>query len=220
MKTAAFALRDYVLTQPRLDVLTAYWPLSESARVWETAVAQLERPDRYWRYRAEFGFRFSIELFKQRPGDEASYETIYKQIITDIERAYRLNPTAHQTWRDFFVDANTGWLYLRRADDYYNDADYDRALADYAEAAARIQPNSDNARNDLADAFFRAGITALHLQNYRSAERWYNEGIALARRYGLDGKMSDAAVALEALLVSRPELASVGGAILERLNQE
>lgn len=220
VKTAAFALRDYVLTQPRLDVLTAYWPLSESARVWETAVAQLERPDRYWRYRAEFGFRFSIELFKQRPGDEASYETIYKQIIADIEGAYRLNPATHQVWRDFFVDVNIGWLYLRRADDYYNDADYDRALADYAEAAARIQPNSDNARNDLADAFFRAGITALHLQNYRSAERWYNEGIALARRYGLDGKMSDAAVALEALLVSRPELASVGGAILERLNQE
>ncbi|MEZ4643239.1 MAG: tetratricopeptide repeat protein [Chloroflexota bacterium] len=219
VKTAAFALRDYVLAQPRLDVLTAYWPLLGDERAWETAVSQLERPDLYWRYRAEFGFRFTLELFKQRPGDEASYETIYKQIIADIERAYQLNPEAHQTWRDFFVDGNLGWLYLRRADDYYAAADYAQALADYSEAAARIQPDSDNARSDLADALFRAGLTALQLQNYRAAVRWYGEGLTLAQRYNLDDKISDAAAALETLLENNPELAPNGRAILQDLGQ-
>lgn len=218
VRTAAAALRDYLLTKPRINVLTAYWPLLGDKRTWETAVSQLNRPDLYWRYRAEFGFRFSINLFKQRPGDEKSYETIYDQIIADIERAYALNPDAHQTWRDFFVDANIGWLYLRRGDDYYAAAEYDLALADYSEAAARIQPNSSNARSDLADTLFRAGITALQLRNNRSANKWYNEGIALAQRYDLGNKIRDAATALETLLENRPELAPTGSVILENLN--
>jgi tetratricopeptide (TPR) repeat protein len=183
-------------------------------------VALLENPDLFWRYRADFGFRLITELFKRRPGEERTYEVIFTSLIRDIEQAFALNPDRHQVWRDFFVDANTGWLYLRRGDDYYTTGEYELALADYEEATRRIRPDSENATNDVTDATFKAGLTALRLQRFDAARSWYTAGIDLVERYeGNDTALNSARAALEILLDENPTLASVGEPILEDLDE-
>lgn len=216
VRTAAIDLQTYLLAHPEVAVTAVYWPLwyqSAPPPAWDT----LAQPDLYWRYRAEFGFRFSVQLFKERRGDEAIYSQIYDQIMTDIQLAYAGNPAAHQVWRDFFIDDNIGWLYLRRGDDAATAQAYEWALADYLEATARILPNSDNARADLADALFKVGLTALQLQQYDTAVTYYNRGLTLTKQYALTDALDTAVQSLEALIATDPTLARMGNVILKTL---
>ncbi|MCB8921173.1 MAG: tetratricopeptide repeat protein [Ardenticatenaceae bacterium] len=218
---AAYALRDYLLEHESVGITAVYWPalLDDEVAV-ETAVADLPSPDLYWRYRAEFGFQLINRPFRQQVGNDADYFPIFDSITADIRRAYALDAEAHQVWYDFFVDANIGWLYLRRADDLVAMEDYEQAVDNYAEAIARIQPNSENARGDLSDAIFGGALTALRLEQVDRAERWYAQGLALVQQYdGLDGKLETAVSTLESLLADNPDLASAGETILQNLEQ-
>ena len=219
VREAGASLAAYQLSYPEVALENIYWPSVDGLRVRETAVTNLERPDLYWRYRAEYGFRFVQNMFSVEPGWEDSAARIYTQIIADIELAYELNPDEHQTWRDFFVDANLGWHYLRRGDTHYTEERYQEALADYRQATQLIQPDSENALNDLTEATFKAGLTALRLAELRLAEEAYAAGLTLLARYdGNDAQLGRARTDLENLLVEEPDLAPFGGAILEDLD--
>ncbi len=217
VRAAGANLAAYQLSYPDVAMQNIYWPLFGGVR---TAVTDLERPDLYWRYRAEYGFRFVQNMFSAQPGWENNAARVYTQIIADVERAYELNPEEHQTWRDFFVDANLGWHYLRRGDTRYAEASYQEALADYLQAAQLIQPDSENALNDLTETVFKVGLTALRLEEFQLAEEAYAAGITLLTRYeGNDAQLGRARTDLENLLAIQPELAPFGGAILEDLDE-
>jgi hypothetical protein len=218
VEQAAFAWRDYLAARPELEIPPRYWPLLLDDETAAADVAGLAAPDLYWRYRAEYGFEVTRELFIARPGAEETFEEIYDQLIADIERAGAIDPEAHRTWRDFFVDANLGWHYLRRGDAYAADDAYQAALADYAAATRRIRANSSNAQNDLAEANFKAGLTALRLDQPGDAERWYAQGLFLARQYDLGGKLEQAIDQLADF--SRETDSPAAADILDRLQQE
>ena len=137
VRSAANSLRDYLLAHPDVSPTDAYWPLRDDLPGRQVAVTRLAHPDLYWRYRAEFGFCLlsDRQLMRRTPGNPEPYEAIFQSLASDIERAHALNPTEHQKWRDFFVDGNIGWLYLRRGDDYAKEGKYEQALADYEQAA-------------------------------------------------------------------------------------
>ncbi|MCA9969874.1 MAG: hypothetical protein KC425_06645, partial [Anaerolineales bacterium] len=219
---AGRALRDYLFANPKASLPDLYWPLVEATREKETAVAQLPAPDLFWRYRAEFSFQIIGRLFAVTPpGNERLYDAIFDVIIADIERAYAIDPDAHQVWRDFFVDANTGWLYLQRANELVaREGDWQQALADYTTAIRRIQPNSDNARGDLIDAYFNGGRLALRLGDAALAEQWTATGVAYANRYDLPAKISAARAALDALLAAEPALARSAAPLLSLLAED
>jgi tetratricopeptide (TPR) repeat protein len=220
VREAGANLAAFGLSYNNVDLTQWYWPLVDNGRGRETAVATLARPDLYWRYRAEYGFRVVRDLFPARPGWEASAARIYTQIIADMERAYALNPAEHQTWRDFFVDANLGWHYLRRGDARYQAGSYQEALGDYLQAAQLIQPTSENALNDLTEAVFKVGLTALRLEEFRLAEEAYDAGLTLLARYdGNDAQLGRARTDLENLLAIEPDLAPFGEAVLEDLDE-
>jgi tetratricopeptide (TPR) repeat protein len=207
-------LAAYQLSYPEVALQDIYWPWFEGLQE-----PNLERPDLYWRYRAEFGFRFVYTMFSAQPGWENSADRIYSQIIDDIEQAYELNPDEHQRMRNFFVDANLGWHYLRRGDSRYQEARYQEALDDYLRATELIQPDSEDALNDRTEAEFKVGLTALRLGNIQLAEEAYAEGITLLARYeGNEAQLGRARTDLENLLGERPELVPFGGAILEDLD--
>lgn len=219
VRTAGTNLAAFQLSYEDVKLQDYYWPLFDGLRGRETAVATLDSPDLYWRYRAEYGFRFVQNMFSAQPGWENSAARVYSQIIDDIERAYALNPTEHQTWRDFFVDANLGWHYLRRGDMRYEETNYQEALADYRQARQLIQPTSENALNDLTEAVFKVGLTALRQEEFRLAEEAYAAGIKLLARYdGNEAQLGRARTDLETLLAQQPELAPFSGAILEDLD--
>jgi tetratricopeptide (TPR) repeat protein len=218
VRAAGANLASFQLGYENVALQDYYWPLFDGLRERETAVANLDRPDLYWRYRAEYGFRLVQNLFTARPDWENSAARIYTQIIADIERAYQLNLAEHQGWRDFFVDANLGWHYLRRGDTRYAEASYQDALADYLQATQLIQPTSENALNDLTEALFKLGLTALRLEQFRLAEEAYAAGILLTIRYdGNEIQLGRARTDLENLLALHPEFTPFGGAILEDL---
>ena len=199
-----------------------YWPLVDDGRLRETAVSTLDRPDLYWRYRAEYGFRLVRNLFPELDNWESNAAWVYTQIINDIERAYALNQAEHERWRNFFVDANVGWHYLRRGDSSYSEAQYQKALADYLQATELIQPvpESVDALNDLTEAVFKVGLTALRLEQFQLAEEAYAAGIGLLIRYdGNDAQLGRARTDLVNLLAEKPDLAPFGGAILEDLDE-
>ena len=220
VREAGAALAAFQLSYGNVALQDYYWPLRDDVQARETAVASLDRPDLYWRYRAEYGFRLVRDLFPAQPGWERSAATVYGQIIADVERANALNPAEHQTWRDFYVDANLGWHYLRRGDAFYNDARYLDAVNDYLQATQLMQPTSENALNDLTEAVFKVGLTALRLEEFQLAEEAYNAGITLLLRYdGNDAQLGRARTDLENLLTEQPNLAPFGGAILEDLDE-
>ncbi|VAW33134.1 hypothetical protein MNBD_CHLOROFLEXI01-2923, partial [hydrothermal vent metagenome] len=197
VRAAGGNLAAFQLGESDVRLQDFYWPLLDDVRVRETAVSALDRPDLYWRYRAEYGFRLVQNLFTAQPGWENGAATVYTQIIADIERAYALNPSDHQTWRDFFVDANLGWHYLRRGDVRSGEEAYKEALDDYLQATQLMQPTSENALNDLTEAVFKVGLTALRLEQYQLVEEAYAEGIALLARYdGNDAQLGRARTAL------------------------
>jgi tetratricopeptide (TPR) repeat protein len=199
---AANRLATALQENPSLDLAAAYWPLSEARGDRETAVSSLDNPDLYWRYRAEFGFRLISRLFQASSGDEAQYETMFDEVIKDIETAYALNPAAHQTRRNFFVDANIGWHYLRRGKEHLTAGRYQPALADLTQATQRIQPNSPDARNDYLDALFSAGLAELALGNFAQAQEWYRQGVSLAGQQD-QNSLGQAGEQLERLLFGR-----------------
>ncbi len=223
VRSAANALLGYLLAHPEVSPTDAYWPLHDDLAARQIAVAGLARPDLYWRYRAEFGFYLvrDRQLMRVEPGGVEVAEQIYISLAGDVERAYALNPTEHQTWRDFYVDANVGWLYLRRGDDYAKEGNYEQALADYEQAAQRIQPKSKNAALDLTDDLFRAGLTALRLGQPDRAAGWYAEGVALVEnqgaRFGLGVKIQPAIDDLNKLLEEQPALAPAIQPIVDQL---
>ena len=220
VRTAGANLAAFRLSYSDVGLQQFYWPLFDGLRARETAVSNLDRPDLYWRYRAEYGFRLVRDLFPAQPGWENTAARVYTQIIDDIERAYDINPSDHQTWRDFFVDANIGWHYLRRGDALYNEASYEEALADYLQATQLIQPSSENALNDLTEAVFKIGLTALRLDEFQLAEDAYAAGITLLARYdGNDAQLGRARIDLANLLNDRPDLAPIGGVFLENLDE-
>lgn len=220
VKTAAAALRDYLLAQPEIQETDVYWPLWDDTVERETAVSQLTYPDLYWRYRAEFGFRLIIQLFSARPDRNQTYAILFGSIVWDIEQAFALAPETHRTWRDFFVDSNIGWLYLQRGNSYFQTQAYQQAFNDYVQATRHIQPNSENAINDLTDATFKAGLAALAWGNLDQAESWYKIGITLIEQYDdNDAALSTAITSLTSLLTANPDLAAIGGAILEDLDE-
>ena len=194
----ALALQE----NPNIDLLAAYWPVGDDRQGKETAVAAYTRPDLFWAYRAEFGFRLIFRLFQASSGSEDQLERMFNEVIADIETAYSLNPEAHQIKRDFFVDANIGWNYLQRGKDHLAAARYQSALADLEQASQRMQPNSPNARNDTLDALFSAGLAELALGNFAQAQDWYRQGVSLADEAGGD-RLNDAGQQLETLLFGR-----------------
>ncbi|MAT99347.1 MAG: hypothetical protein CL608_19585 [Anaerolineaceae bacterium] len=217
VRAAGANLAAYQLSYPDVTLQDIYWPLFGGVG---TAVSDLERPDLYWRYRAEYGFRFVQNMFSAQPGWENNAARVYTQIIADVERAYELNPEEHQTWRDFFVDANLGWHYLRRGDRRYQEARYQDALNDYLRATQLIQPTSENALNDRTEAVFKVGLTALRLEEFQLAEEAYAAGLTLLARYeGNDAQLGQARTELEDLLLEEPSLTPIGGAILEDLDE-
>ncbi|MCB8945304.1 MAG: tetratricopeptide repeat protein [Ardenticatenaceae bacterium] len=196
---AANRMAQALQENPNLDLLAAYWPLSEARGDRETAVANLNRADLYWAYRAEFGFRLIFRLFQASSGSESQLETMFNELIADIETAYTLNPAAHQVKRDFFVDANIGWNYLQRGKDHLAAGRYQPAMADLEQAIQRIQPTSLNARNDYLDALFNAGLAELALGDFAQAQIWYQQGVSAAGEQGRD-KLTEAGRQLEQLL--------------------
>ncbi|MCP4417595.1 MAG: tetratricopeptide repeat protein, partial [Chloroflexi bacterium] len=220
VRAAGSNLATFLLSEPNVKLQDFYWPLLDDVRGRQTAVSTLDRPDLYWRYRAEYGFRLVQSLFSAQAGWEKDAATVYSLIIDDIERAYALNPSDHQTWRDFFVDANLGWHYLRRGDGFANEAGYQDALEDYLQATQLMQPASENALNDLTEAVFKVGLTALRLEQYQLAEEAYAAGITLLTRYDSnDAQLGRAYTDLTDLLEEWPNLASFGDAILHDLDE-
>jgi tetratricopeptide (TPR) repeat protein len=209
VRDAGYGLRDYLLAHPDLDRAEAYWPLYDDPIARERSVAGLDRADLYWRYRAEFGFSLLADrqLMREQPLHDEAYEQIFASISGDIERAYALNPTEHQRFRDFFVDGNIGWLYLRRGDDYRDEGNEAQALADYEKAAVRIQPASGN--------------TALRLGQAERGAGWYDRGIDMVERLGdefdLAQNVGPAIQELQALLQEQPELAPTAQPLLDRM---
>ncbi|MEZ4593688.1 MAG: tetratricopeptide repeat protein [Chloroflexota bacterium] len=220
VREAGANLASFGLSYDEASLTQWYWPLVDEVGERETAVAQLERPDLYWRYRAEYGFRLVRDLFPSRPGWEPSAERVYTQIIADVERAYALNPAEHQVWRDFYVDANLGWHYLRRGDLRVAEGSYADALEDYRQAAQRIQPTSENALNDLTETAFKVGLTALRLEEYELARQAYNAALILLDRYdGNEAQLPRAITDLQTLLGQQqdPALARIAEPILAAL---
>jgi tetratricopeptide (TPR) repeat protein len=223
VRSAANSLRDYLLANPDVSPTDAYWPLRDDLPERLDAVSRLDHPDLYWRYRADFGFFLLSDrlLMRRTPSNPEPYEAIFQSLVSDIERAYALNPTEHKTRRDFFVDANIGWLYLRRGDDYVKEGKYDQALADYEQAARRIQPNSQDAALDLTEDLFKAGLTALRLGQPDRAVGWYSKGTTLVKsqgaRFGLVEKVQPAIEDLNKLIEEQPSLATSAQPILDQL---
>jgi len=123
--------------------------------------------------------------------------------------------------RDFFVDANVGWLYLRRGDDYAKEENCEQALAGHEQPAQRIQPNSQNAALDLTEALFKAGLTALRLGQPDRAAGWYAQGVTLVEsqgaRFGLGVKVQPTVDDLNKLLEEQPDLAPSIQPIVDQL---
>lgn len=224
VRQGAGLLRDYLIQHPEVNPAEVYWPLSEDLAARERAVAALPRPDLYWRYRAEFGFHLvgDRKLMLAREGSDRPYQRIMRSVAEDVERACALNAEEHQVWRDFYVDANIGWIYLRRGDDRAAD-DLARALADYELASLRIRPRSENAALDLAEALFKAGHAALRLGELERAGRLYDRVLDLLRRsgdeYDLARKVPDAIAALKALAAEVPALGPHVTPIVEALQE-
>ncbi|WP_420641445.1 tetratricopeptide repeat protein [Candidatus Leptofilum sp.] len=222
VREAGANLAGFALSYDEVSLRQWYWPLLDDVSERETAVAQLDQPDLYWRYRAEYGFRLVRDLFPAQPGWENSASLVYAQLIADVERAHALNPTEHQVWRDFFVDANLGWHYLRRGDLRYEEGSYQQAIDDYLIAVQLIQPTSENALNDLTETVFKVGLTALRLEQYELAEEAYAAGLTLLARYDSnDDQLPRAISDLETLLGQQqnPELARIAEPILEALKE-
>ncbi|MFO7538909.1 MAG: hypothetical protein R6X32_12760 [Chloroflexota bacterium] len=227
-REAATALRDYLLANGSLAngplanegvaVTAVYWPLypAWTADV-EPAVADLETPDRYWRFRADFSLRFITEPFKQRPpGNEADYEIIFRQIIADAAQAAALSD-GHRPRYEFYRDANIGWLYLQRAEWAYEAGDYAEATVDYGTALERIQPQTRSATNDYISAAFGRALTALVLEEAATARTWFNTGLELAARHDNRQALQVAHTRLQQLLNDYPHLTNLGQPFLERL---
>ncbi|MCA9917318.1 MAG: tetratricopeptide repeat protein [Anaerolineales bacterium] len=220
VREAGANLAAFALSYDEVSLTQWYWPLLDDVGSRETAVSQLAYPDLYWRYRADYGFRLVRDLFPARPGWEASAARVYTQIIADVERAYALNPTEHQVWRDFYVDANLGWHYLRRGDLRIEEGNYEDALTDYWQAAQLIQPTSENALNDLTETVFKVGLTALRLEEFELAQEAYSAGLTLLERYdGNDAQLPRAISDLQTLLGQQqdPTLSRIAEPILEAL---
>ncbi len=194
----ALALQE----NPNIDLLAAYWPVGDDRQGKETAVAAYTRPDLFWAYRAEFGFRLIFRLFQASSGSEDQLERMFNEVIADIETAYSLNPEAHQVKRDFFVDANIGWNYFQRGQEHLAATRYPQAVADLEQAIQRMQPNSPNARNDTLDALFSAGLAELAQGNFAAAQEWYRQGVTLVGEQD-DAKLNEAGQQLERLLFGR-----------------
>jgi tetratricopeptide (TPR) repeat protein len=220
VREAGANLAAFALSYDQVSLTQWYWPLLDTVGSRETAVANLDRPDLYWRYRAEYGFRLVRDLFIARPGWEESAARVYTQIIADVERAYALNPAEHQTWRDFYVDANLGWHYLRRGDTRYEAGSDQEALADYLQATQLILPNSENALNDLTETVFKVGLTALRLAQFELSQEAYAAGLTLLARFeGNEDQRPRAITDLETLLGQQqdPTLARFAEPILKAL---
>jgi tetratricopeptide (TPR) repeat protein len=159
---------------------------------------------------------------RSMPEKQKDYEAIFDSLVRDVEAAYALRPADHQMWRDFYHDANIGWLYLRRGDDYAKEQRFDEALADYELAARRIQPASKNAALDLTETLFKAGLTGLRLGQPDRAARWYDEGMALVEsegaRFELGQKVQPALDDLARLIEEQPDLAEEAAPILDQLS--
>lgn len=73
--------------------------------------------------------------------------------------------------------------------------------ADYAAAAQRVQPNSQENVQLLAELLFQAGLTNLLSTEYTAAISWYRNGIALVQKYkeqyALESVVDAAAAKLE-----------------------
>jgi hypothetical protein len=218
---AATDLRDHLLANESVPVTEVYWPLfPERIAGVEPAVTELSQPDRYWRFRADFGLRIITEPFRQRPrGSEADYESIFRQIIADAERAATLSDS-HQRRYEFYRDANIGWLYLQRAERAYLAEEYEDAAADYEAALRRIQPQTAAATGDYTSAVFGRALTAVALQDPATARTWFNTGLELALQNNQEAALQQAHTRLEQLLNEQPRLANIGQPYLTLLADE
>jgi tetratricopeptide (TPR) repeat protein len=221
VKSAAYALRDFLLSHPERSLSEVYWPLHDDPVARELSLPDLARPDLYWRYRAEFGFHLlaDCQLLRERPGQASEFEEMFDSIKADIERASREG--RHKVRRDFFVHANVGWIYLRLGDQLGDEALYEQALDAYERAAGHIRPWSKDAALDLTDSLFRAGLTALRLGQIERATGWYDQGIELVQsrdsEFGLQEKVGPAIEDLQALVDESPDLEAEAQTILDKL---
>jgi tetratricopeptide (TPR) repeat protein len=222
VRWTADRLRDFLLSHPERSLSEAYWPLKDEPGARESSLEDHDRPDLYWRYRAEFGFRLLIDgqLLRTRPGQASELEELFGSIKADIERAYYLNHRL-QNRRDLLVDANIGRPYLRLGDQFNDEALYEQALDAYERAAGHIRPNSKNAALDLTEDLLKAGLTALRLGQVERATDWYEQGIELVQtrdsEFGLKEKVGPAIEALQALVDERPDLEAEAQPILDEL---
>ena len=90
------------------------------------------------------------------------------------------------------------------------------------QATQLIQPTSENALNDLTEAVFKAGLTALRLVQFELAEEAYAADWTLVARYdGNEDQLPRAITDLQTLLGQQqdPALARIAEPILEALEE-
>jgi hypothetical protein len=223
-RQTAASLRAYLLEHPEVDPAEVYWPLWDDRQARQEAVAALARPDLYWRYRAEYGFGLLADdkqkLILARDDSDRSFEQIMKSVAQDMEQAFALKPDEHRRMRDFYVDGNVGWLYLRRGDQRAAGGDLAGALTDYELATLRMKPHSKDAAGDLTEALFKAGQAALQLDQVPRALRLFERALDLMRTsgrdFGLAARVPEAAV--QTLASEDPVLAGEISTLVEELS--
>jgi tetratricopeptide (TPR) repeat protein len=180
---------------------------------------ELEENGLYWRFRAWFKYGLGLSAF--RLGEEEAAASALRAAQVDAARAFELDNTGNAYVQTYLAESAWGWYHVERGDDYSSSGKFDAALADYEAAVALIVPvaNAD-ARTEIAIAAFKAGQTALLLDEIDRAKTWYEQGLALKQKYqSEDFVLNNAISDLESLLQENPDIASVAEAILVDLEQ-
>ena len=206
IETAAATLGAFLLENggdnlTAADVSAAYWPLQYSTPTF----ARLTQRDLYWRYRAEFGWTLIKTLFNQLPGQEIAFEQIFAAAQADLERAADLDDV-HESRRNYFNNSNMGNFYLERGQLHYRVEQFAPALADFEQAINRLQSGREIITNDLIQAYFWGGLTALLQEDYGRSAEWHNRGLQLAAVNNDLASVLNAADRMALILQENPQL--------------
>ncbi|MFQ5421094.1 MAG: tetratricopeptide repeat protein, partial [Anaerolineae bacterium] len=145
----------------------------------------LSQNDLYWRYRAWFKFGLGLSAFVL--DEERAAQTALASAQKDAAAAYGLAEAGNTYVQSYMTEGAWGWYYMQRGDRYFDEGNFQQALADYETAVSLYKPDTNSdAQDEIAEAAFKAGLAAYALGDSAKAKTWYETGQALISQYGSD----------------------------------